>query len=231
MEKAVVIVAGGTGSRMQSHLPKQFISIKGKPIIIYTLEKFLKAYTNIKVVIVCHSEYIDFLNDILKEHVPHSNSNIKVVEGGASRFHSSYKGLQNIPFKKGLVAIHDAARPFIDSTTIQQCFQLCSEKGNAIPAIPVTDTIRQLENETSSIVDRRVLRKVQTPQCFRLSAIIEAYKYAVQQINTHNVHNNQFTDDASVLEFYGKPVYLCEGQTNNIKITTPFDLKLAELMI
>jgi len=230
MEKAVVIVAGGSGSRMQSNLPKQFISIKGKPVIIYTLEKFLNACTSIKVVIVCHSEYINFLETLLRKHVNQHPAypNISVVEGGASRFLSSFAGLQNIPFKQGLVAIHDAARPFVKPSTIQHCFQCCAEKGNAIPSISVTDTIRQLENESSSLVDRSVLRKVQTPQCFQLSEILEAYNYA---LNNSNTQKPQFTDDASVLEFYGKPVFLCEGQTDNIKITTPFDLKLAELMI
>lgn len=225
MEKAVVIVAGGTGSRMQMQVPKQFISIKGKPLIIYTIEAFQLAFENIAVIIVCHASYLNELKKLLKQHT--SDATIQIVEGGKTRFDSSYAGLKAVPFNKGLVAIHDAARPFIKPAVIQQCFEVCMQKGNAIPAIPVTDTIRQIETTKSTLIDRAVLRKIQTPQCFQLEEILAAYTTAVMQ----NKPNTQFTDDASVLESYGKSIFLCEGQIDNFKITTPFDLKLAEWML
>jgi len=226
MEKAVVIVAGGKGSRMQMDVPKQFISINNKPIIVYTIEAFLSANDAMQVIVICHTQYISELTHILNQHF--GNMPIQIVEGGATRFHSSYAGLKAVTFKNGLVAIHDAARPFIKPTVIKQCFESCAQKGNAIPAIPVTDSIRSVENEPSAIVDRSVLRKIQTPQCFQLNQILAAYKVAVQKIETESI---QFTDDASVLEWYGKPIFLCEGQIDNFKITTPFDLKLAELIL
>jgi len=228
----VVIVAGGTGSRMQMDVPKQFVSIKQKPIIVYTIEAFQVAFSNISIIIVCHAHYIDVLKTILHQFTV--DSHIQIVEGGTTRFHSSYTGLKAVPFKNGLVAIHDAARPFIKPATIQHCFEVCVRKGNAIPAIPVTDTIRRIEDKSSNIVDRTTLRKIQTPQCFQFAEILAAYEAAVKEANTQNtqnIQNIQFTDDASVLEWYGKPVYLCEGQTDNFKVTTPFDLKLAEWML
>lgn len=225
MEKAVVIVAGGTGSRMQMQVPKQFISIKGKPLIIYTIEAFQLAFKNIAFIIVCHSLYVNELKKLLKQYT--NDATIQIVEGGKTRFDSSYAGLKAVPFKKGLVAIHDAARPFIKPAVIQQCFDVCMQKGNAIPAIPVTDTIRQIENTKSTQIDRAVLCKIQTPQCFQLEEILAAYATAVMQ----NKPNTQFTDDASVLESNGKPIFLCEGQIDNFKVTTPFDLKLAEWML
>ncbi len=232
MEKAVVIVAGGTGSRMQMDVPKQFISLRGKPVIIYTIEAFQLAFIDISVIIVCHSEYLKELKTIINEHL--ESTNIKIIPGGATRFHSSYAGLQAVPFKQGLVAIHDAARPFVKPATIQQCFEICVQKGNAIPAIPITDTVRKIEDDQSTWVDRSVLRKIQTPQCFQFHEILEAYHIAAKHVdrqNTTDIQKNTFTDDASVLEFYGKPIFLCDGQPDNFKITTPVDLKLAEWML
>ena len=206
MEKAVVIVAGGTGSRMQNDLPKQFISISGKPVIVYTIQAFQLAYKNIPVVIVCHSSYIEELKTIIHKHL--DSTNIEIVPGGATRFHSSYAGLQAVAFKQGLVAIHDAARPFIKPATIEACFEVCAQKGNAIPAIRVTDTVRRIEGEESSLVDRTALRKIQTPQCFQLAEILEAYNAAFKLVENQQVESLQnaqkyeFTDDASVLDYY-----------------------------
>lgn len=225
MNKAAVIVAGGTGSRMQSDLPKQFIEIKGKPIIIYTIEKFLLAFETIELVVVCHKDFIDLLANLLEKH--NISKKIKITEGGISRFYSSFYGLnaiENPPNK--IVAIHDAARPFVTVKLIRNLFSSAAWQKSAIPVIEVTNTIRSIKKDNSSKhIDRTNLRKVQTPQCFVLQDIKAAYQFA---INNNKV---QFTDDASVFEFAGNTVFLNEGQINNYKITSPFDLQLAELLL
>jgi len=225
MNKAAVIVAGGTGSRMQSDLPKQFIEIKGKPIIIYTIEKFLSAFESIELVVVCHKDFIDLLADLLEKH--DMSKKVKITEGGSSRFYSSFYGLnviENPPNK--IVAIHDAARPFVTVELIRNLFSSATRQKSAIPVIEIADTVRLIKKDnTSKLIDRTNLRKVQTPQCFILKDIIAAYQFAIDNNKEH------FTDDASVFEFAGNPVFLSEGQINNYKITTPFDLQLAELLL
>ena len=185
----VIIVAGGTGTRMQSTIPKQFIEIKGKPILIHTIEKFL-AFDEFMNVIVCvHKDYLTEANFMLAEHFP--DKNIQTVLGGETRFHSVKNGLNCISNKNDIVGIHDAARPLVTTDTIKRCFETAAKKGNAIPVITVNESIRMVTNGINKAVRRDDYKIVQTPQCFIVSKIKEAFEQDYSPF---------FTDDATVLE-------------------------------
>jgi len=223
LQKAVVIVAGGVGSRMNAQVPKQFIKVNSKPLIVYTIAAFLKIedWKFSEIVIVCHKSYTHHLEDILSYHFP--NINFIIVEGGASRFQSCYNGLKAIPKSNDkLVAIHDAARPLISPQLIKTIYKVAAKHQSAVPVIQLKDSVRMLLKDatTSKIVDRNKLRLVQTPQCFLYTKLLHAYNNAL----TKNV--SQFTDDASVWEASYQNVFLCEGDAKNIKVTEPFDLDL-----
>lgn len=228
MQKAVVIVAGGVGSRMKANIPKQFMTIHNQPLIVYTISAFLEmeAFNFGEIVIVCHKSYISKLEKILSTYF--TNYNFILVEGGASRFQSCYNGLKAITVAENkLVAIHDAARPLLSKQLIKTVFEKAVVHQSAIPAIRLKDSVRMVdESETDSkIVDRNLLRLVQTPQCFLHSKLLKAYENAVNNAQL------KFTDDASVWEAKYGNVFLCEGKAENIKVTEPFDLTLAELLL
>ncbi len=217
MQKHAVIVAGGSGTRMQSSLPKQFIEVLGQPILMHTLEAF--AFDNIQLILVLPASQIGFWHELCQKHafnIPH-----KVVEGGSARFHSVNNGLNAID-GEGLVAIHDGVRPLIARDIIQMAFSVAEEKGNAIVSVPLKDSIREYTAQHNKMVDRMNYRLVQTPQTFRLSLIKKAFK---------TEFNDGFTDDASVLEAMGEEIHLIDGDYRNIKITTPEDLKVAEAFL
>ncbi len=219
-QKHVIIVAGGTGVRMNHEVPKQFIKIDGKPIITYAIEKFLSYDVSINVILVCHADYLKHLNALLSEYFP--KNNFKVTNGGATRFQSVKNGLNLIKDTNGMVAIHDAARPFVSIATIKNCFETAAQKGNAIPFIPLNESLRHVENEKNNWVDRNDFKIIQTPQCFKIDLIKKAFEQD---------YNSAFTDDATVLEQTGVVINLVEGNSENIKITTPTDLKMAESLL
>ena len=214
----VIIVAGGTGSRMNSEIPKQFIELNGEAIIIKTILCFLKFNSEINIIICIHRDFKNYLENLLQLHNI-KVENIKITLGGETRFHSVKNGLDLITNNKAIVGIHDAAMPFVSQRTIKNCFETAAIKGLAIPCIAIHESIRKVNNNTNCWVNRDEYKIIQTPQCFLVSKIKAAF--------TQN-YSHTFTDDASVLEAAGEPIHLVEGNIENIKITTPHDLLLAK---
>lgn len=213
MKHYVIIVAGGIGKRMNSPLPKQFIEIQGKPIIFHTIEKFLAFDSSIHFVISLHKDYISLWEDLLATHK--FNFNHQVVTGGEERFHSVKNALELVP-NNAVVGIHDAVRPYVSQQTIKNCVEGLKNHESVIPVIPVTDTIRLIENNSSKTLERVNLRAVQTPQYFNSNSIKNSY---------NQEYSSKFTDDASVIEGNGNDVFLVDGNIENIKITSQIDLK------
>jgi len=221
MEKFAIIVAGGSGSRMGSARPKQFMLLDGKPILMHTIEAFFRHSHEIKIILVLPKDSIIEWQDLCVQFS--FNYEIYIAVGGSTRFESVKNGLQKIKNKKSLVAIHDGVRPLISEDIIDHSFQLADKKGSAIVSTPIKESIRQLKGETSKAIDRTKLRSIQTPQTFRTGLIKEAFaKFETDQ---------NFTDDASVAEKAGHQVHLIEGSYQNIKITTPEDLLFAEAIL
>lgn len=202
---------------MGSSLPKQFIPIKGKPIILHTIDAFKAAIPDIQFVLVLPKAQIAFWKDLVKNS---HYQDIQITEGGKERTNSVKAGLQLIP-DTAIVGIHDAVRPFASAITIQNAFQEAFEKGNAIPVVQLTESLRHLKEDGSIAVERTQYRIVQTPQCFSASIIKEAYQKL----------KGVCTDDASVLEANGFQINLVEGNKENIKITEPGDLRIAEALL
>lgn len=219
MKKFVVIVAGGSGSRMGSEIPKQFLLLAGKPILMHTVEVFHNFDPKAEIIVVLPEDQQEYWKDLcltLNFGLTH-----QVVSGGESRFHSVRNGLARIE-TSGVVFIHDGVRPLVSSETLSRCLKTAQELGNAIPVLPVTESLRKTEGETSISVDRSLYFSVQTPQTFRCEQILEAFGQAF---------NPAFTDDASVAEKAGFRINLVEGNRENIKITTPVDLVFAEALL
>jgi 2-C-methyl-D-erythritol 4-phosphate cytidylyltransferase len=215
----LIIVAGGSGSRMNNELPKQFIEVGGRSIIAHCIDKFRSFAPILPIVIAVHPDHKTLLDDILKKM--HAK-NITVCEGGATRFHSVKNALATIPDAKGIVGIHDAARPFVSHDTIRNCFSAAIQKGNAIPVVNVNETLRKITANESLTVPRSEYKIVQTPQCFSIPEIKKAFEQA---------YSEKFTDDAAVLESTGKKINLVEGNPENIKITFPVDLLYAKALL
>ena len=219
MERYAVIVAGGKGLRMGSERPKQFLCIGGKPILMHTLEAFYRYDATIHLVLVLPHSHQPLWAELCEEH--HFTLPYKLVDGGETRFHSVKNGLSAIP-NQGVVAIHDGVRPFLHSNMLDRCFQAVKIQRAVIPVINVVDTVRQLTPDGSQTVDRNAYKLVQTPQLFKTSLLKQAYEPP---------YTTAFPDDASVVEAMGEKVALVEGSRENIKITTPFDMKVAEALI
>ncbi len=213
-----LIVAGGQGSRMNSTIPKQFLRLHNKPILFYTIQQFISYHQEMEIVVVLPKDNMQEQKAIQAYFDKH----IVFVEGGNSRFESVKNGLYAIKNEDAIVFIHDGVRPFISKKVLDACYTTCKEKGNAIPCIEVTDSLRHVENGVNKAVQRVHYKAVQTPQTFNIKDIKEAYTSATC---------NNYTDDASVLESLGKEIFLCEGDSNNIKITTPKDISIAEIML
>lgn len=215
MRKSVIIVAGGSGSRMGGDLPKQFIVLENYPVLMWTISCFIEYDASISVVVVLPESQINYWKDLCISYSfdqPHL-----VVKGGGTRFHSVRNGLEAIP-ETDLVAIHDGVRPLVSKKTIANCFNMAAETGAAIPVMQVTETLRTGTMEQSGTVNRELFFSVQTPQVFGWSIIKEAYKQE---------WNSAFTDDASVAENMGIPVKMVPGNRDNLKITHPDDLIVA----
>jgi 2-C-methyl-D-erythritol 4-phosphate cytidylyltransferase len=219
MRKYVIIVAGGTGSRMGTEVPKQFLLLAGKPVLMHAIQAFNHFDPEIKIIVVLHPNFYDHWHQLCSDQ----KFSVKHVlaQGGAMRYHSVKNGLDLID-GEGLVAIHDAARPLISYALINRLFSEAVTQGSAIPALPVTETIRSIEGGRVHIVDRTFLRTIQTPQVFQIGLIKEAYNQPYQ---------NGFTDDAAVLEAMGKTIHLTDGEPQNIKITHSVDLLFAEAFL
>ena len=217
----VIIVAGGKGLRMGSDIPKQFLPIGGKPVLMRTLERFREYSPTLQIILVLPKAQQDYWKQLCEEY--HFNVEYQLADGGETRFHSVQHGLALIPDEtEGVVGVHDGVRPFPSIDVIRRCYDTAREKKAVIPVIPVVETVRQLEGATSFTVPRDDYRLVQTPQCFDIQLLKAANRQP---------YNEGFTDDASVVEAYGFDITLVEGNRENIKITTPYDLKIAEVLI
>ncbi len=215
--KFAIIVAGGKGERMQTDIPKQFIEIQGKPILMYSIENFNRYDISIQIILVLPSGQIEFWHTLCKKHafeIPH-----KIVTGGQSRFDSVINGLDAVKLP-ALVAVHDGVRPLVSVETITRCFESAEKYGTAIPVIELVDSIRQITETGNQSVDRNAYKLVQTPQIFDGEILKKAYKQDFSPL---------FTDDASVVEAMGTKIHLVEGNRENIKITTEFDLRIAQI--
>ena len=211
-----IIVAGGSGSRMQHELPKQFIEVAGKPILMHTIERFYIYNPELRLVVVLPRQQMETWRELCRKHS--FSLTHKTVAGGATRFASVRNGLAEVQ-GEALVAVHDGVRPFVETGTIQAAFEAAAIYGGAVVAVSPKDSIRELTQEGSRAVSRTNYKLVQTPQCFQADILRRAYEQPEQA---------HFTDDASVVEQLGEHVVLVEGSYRNIKITTPEDLILAE---
>ena len=216
---AVIIVAGGTGSRMNSELPKQFLEINEKPVIIYSIEKFLNFNPGSQLIISLHKAYMNHFEKIKNQY---NLTDLYLVEGGNTRYQSVKNALTVLKEDVKCVAIHDAARPLVNLSTIQKAMHEAALSGAAIPVVALHESIREVDSKGSRAVKRAHYRMVQTPQCFKKEILLQAYKQPYQL---------NFTDDASVVEAAGYPIALTEGNPENIKITYPQDLSIAQMLL
>lgn len=218
-QENIIIVAGGKGLRMGSELPKQFIPIAGKPVLMHTIKAFFDYNTEIKIILVLPSSHQEYWRQLCVEHrftIPHI-----IATGGETRFHSVKNALAFV--SEGLVGVHDGVRPFASKELIETCYREASCQKAVIPAIPSTDSLRELlGNGKSTIVERSKIVLIQTPQVFDAVILKNAYKVEF---------NDRFTDDASVVEAMGVDVAIVDGEDTNIKITRPIDLKIGELIL
>ena len=222
MKRTVIIVAGGKGLRMGGDLPKQFLPLQGKPVLMHTLEAFYKWDSTAGLLLVIPEEHESYWKMLCKElnfTIPH-----RVVYGGETRFHSVCNGLQAIEGdgEDSLIAVHDGVRPFVSSDVISSCFMIAETFGAAIPVIPMIESVREINGGESRPFDRNHLCIVQTPQVFRAGILRKAYEQPYDEC---------FTDDASLVEASGHKIRLVDGNRENIKITTPMDLQYALLQL
>jgi 2-C-methyl-D-erythritol 4-phosphate cytidylyltransferase len=219
LKEYVLIVAGGTGTRLKSNIPKQFVELEGTPVLMRTIKVFYDYSPKISIIVVLPENQIDFWKNLCKKKafdIPH-----QIIAGGSSRQQSVLNGLKAIK-KEGIVAIHDGVRPLVKKDIISRSFTIASQQGNAIAAVPLKDSIRILENGENRAVDRKKFRLVQTPQTFLTSLIKNAYDRFFEE---------EFTDDAGIAERAGEKINLIEGSYDNIKITTSEDILIAKAII
>jgi 2-C-methyl-D-erythritol 4-phosphate cytidylyltransferase len=218
MKKHIIIVAGGKGLRMGGDIPKQFLPVCGKPVLMRTLEAFHVYDASIHLILVLPVSQQAYWKQLCEEY--QFNLAHEIADGGETRFHSVKNGLALIK-EDGLVGVHDGVRPFVSQEVIARCYDEALSLKAVIPVIGVVETVRHLTEGGSETVPRDQYKLVQTPQVFDVALLRRAYE---------QTYTDMFTDDASVVEALGENVYLVEGNRENIKLTTPFDLKLAELL-
>ena len=219
MKKFVIIVAGGSGTRMGTEIPKQFLELGGKPVLMHTIQAFYNYDPECDLILVLPSPQQEYWAGLCLKYefsFPH-----QIVSGGETRFHSVRNGLGQVK-GEGIVFIHDGVRPLVGRSTIERCFETARKSGNAIPVLAVNESLRKLEGSKNMAVDRSLYFSVQTPQTFRSEQIREAFRQD---------YNPAFTDDASVVEKAGFAIQMVEGNRENIKITTPEDLIVAEALL
>lgn len=216
--ETVIITAGGIGKRMEGNLPKQFLCVGGKPILMRTIQQFYDYNSSMQIILTLPKDWVSYWQELQEEYkfsITH-----QIVEGGSERFHSIQNALE---FATGsVIGVHDGVRPFVSKATIQSCFMEAQLKGAAIPFLPINESIRELGLGTSKAVNRSNFVTVQTPQCFQKEVLMKAYK---------QVYHDEITDDASLVEQLGIQIHLVPGNEENSKITTQNDLKIAELFV
>jgi 2-C-methyl-D-erythritol 4-phosphate cytidylyltransferase len=219
MKKIAVIVAGGNGTRMNTGIPKQFLLLNEKPVLYYTINTFLQAFNDISIILILPKTHIAegeaLVNTFFK------NDSVQIVEGGETRFHSVQNGLQRIK-DESVVFVHDGVRCLLTTDLIHRCYDAAVEFGTAIPVIDSKDSVRMINEYSSEALNRTNIKLVQTPQTFKSTFLLPAYKVAFE---------NVFTDEASVVEAAGRSIHLIQGEENNIKITQPIDLVIAAQLL
>ena len=232
----IIIVAGGKGLRMGGDIPKQFLPVAGIPVLMRTILRFREALPEVNIILVLPKAQQDYWKSLCQQH--QFNASYQLADGGQTRFHSVQNGLALIPDNAdGVVGVHDGVRPFVSVETIRRCYEEARNSKAVVPVIPVVETIRKINTEDRAVansqlsplnsqlshtVPRDEYRLVQTPQCFDIQLLKAANRQP---------YCDSFTDDASVVEAYGHPITLIDGNRENIKITTPFDLRMAEVLI
>ncbi len=218
----IIIVAGGKGLRMGGDIPKQFLPVGGIPVLMRTMMRFHEYSPELQIILVLPKTQQEYWNSLCRQH--QFNIPYILADGGKTRFHSVQNGLALVPDDAdGVVGVHDGVRPFVSVETIARCYDEARQSGAVVPVIPVVETVRHLDADgVSHTVPRDEYRLVQTPQCFS----IQLLKAANEQ-----PYNDGFTDDASVVESFGHEIRLVEGNRENIKLTTPGDMKMAEMLI
>ncbi len=219
MKKIALIVAAGSGLRMNNDIPKQFLLLKNKPVLYYSIKAFLDAYDDVEIILVLPEEHIGKGKEIIDGYF--DTSKIKITAGGRTRFHSVQNGLSLIE-KEAIIFVHDGVRCLLTVGLIKKCYEAALESGTAIPVTDCKDSVRILTNNGNKIIDRKKVKLIQTPQTFHSKILLPAY--AID-------YKDQFTDEASVVEAFGLKVNLVEGEMVNFKITTPEDLLFAEMIM
>ncbi|MBL7953511.1 MAG: 2-C-methyl-D-erythritol 4-phosphate cytidylyltransferase [Flavobacteriales bacterium] len=219
MQRSSIIVAGGSGKRMGGPIPKQFMLVKGKPLLCWTIEAFRAFDPAMPIIVVLPEGQIAIWKALCIGHgflVEHD-----VVSGGEERFHSTRNGLAVVK-GDGVVAVHDGVRPLVSKELIARCFAAAEEHGAAIPVVPITSSVRLVEGDSSRAIDRTGMRAVQTPQCFQVALLRAAFAAP---------YDPAFTDEATLVERTGTKVHLVPGEEKNLKVTTPVDIRLAEILL
>lgn len=220
MKTAIVIVAGGKGTRMGTEVPKQFLDLCGKPILMHTIDRFQEALKDVIIVLVLPKAHQEYWGELCKQY--QFNTKHIIATGGTSRFVSVKNGLKKLTNNLSHIGVHDAVRPMVSEEVILNTYKLASNYPAVIPCIDVDDSLRVLTSDGNKYVDRSLYKRVQTPQVFQASILLEAYKQD---------ESDRFTDDASVVEEMGYSIHITQGNAENIKITRPSDLKLAECFL
>jgi 2-C-methyl-D-erythritol 4-phosphate cytidylyltransferase len=219
MMKYAVIVAGGSGTRMGGNLPKQFILLKEKPLLFYPINTFLNTYPDMEIILVLPIDHVGKGQEVIDAYF--DKDRIHIAEGGDTRFQSVKNGLQLVQ-EDSIVFVHDAVRCLVSKELIKRCYEMAVETGSAVPAIPSKDSVRLVNEEGNDPFDRTKVMLVQTPQTFHSKILLPAF-----QID----YKDKFTDEATVVEAFGIKISLVEGEENNIKITRPLDLQIAEQLM
>ena len=219
MFKYAIIVAGGAGSRMGGSLPKQFMLLRDKPVLYYSIKTFLDAYDDLEIILVLPAAFTDIGEEIIDAYF--DKEKIKIAIGGDTRFQSVKNGLKLVE-EESIIFVHDAVRCLVSVNLIRRCYELAMQTGAAVPVIPSKDSVRILNDDGNGEVDRNKIMLVQTPQTFHSKILLPAFDID---------YKDKFTDEATVVEAYGLRVSLAEGEETNIKITRPMDLLIAEKVI
>ncbi|MEO6489845.1 MAG: 2-C-methyl-D-erythritol 4-phosphate cytidylyltransferase [Ferruginibacter sp.] len=215
MKKYALIVAGGSGSRMNNIVPKQFLLLNGKPVLFYTINTFLKTFSDCKIILVLPEDHVAAGQEIIDAFFDYSA--IQITTGGRTRFHSVQNGLKLIDVDS-IVFVHDAVRCLVTTDLISRCYEAVLQFGSAVPVIRSKDSVRIISNEGNEALDREHVKLVQTPQAFYSKILLPAFNID---------YKDKFTDEATVVEAFGLKIYLVEGEETNFKITIPSDLDRA----
>ncbi len=220
MKKYAIIVAGGNGNRMNSTIPKQFLLLNGKPVLYYAIHTFLETFSDCNIVLVLPEEHVAAGQEIIDAFFDYQR--IKIVIGGRTRFHSVQNGLEMVDDEDSVIFVHDSVRPLVSGALIVRCYASVVENGTAIPVVDCKDSVRMITENGNEAVERDSIKLVQTPQAFHGKILLSAFKID---------YKDKFTDEASVVEAFGLKVSLVEGDEENLKITKPTDLLIADALL